>query len=183
MLFELALVVLLIYVSVLCSFIKFGIIFSHFGKKIEQIVLFLLQCYRECFSVSTSYVQKEYILPSLGSHVCVWRPFSMASVWLMSLCLLSVFLTLGPFIVNTYSAILYSLSEIRYISNLRWHLVPFFPRVISFSYCFLIIGFGQMVWELSWGTFSPVAELSFRISRLKALFSMFCSWHQKAWHN
>ena len=72
--------------------------------------VFLMSSYdwqevRKCSSVSSWLcVQWEHSLSSLGSQVCLWRPFSMARLCSLSLYLVKDFLSFGSVTVVRYSA-------------------------------------------------------------------------------
>ena len=67
----------------------------------------------KCSSVSTSpWVQWTQSLSSLGSQVCLWRPFSIAKLCSLILYRVRYFRSFGSLTLHRYSANLYSLLRV-----------------------------------------------------------------------
>ena len=60
------------------------------GRYVSLMSWYSGQVVRKCSSVSTAFcVQWVHSLSSLGRGVCLWRPFSIARLWSLSLSMLS----------------------------------------------------------------------------------------------
>ena len=105
-----------------------GQCFSICGKKSSLMCLYLWHCVRKCSSVSTApSSQWQHSLSSLGSQVWWCLPFSIAKLWSLSLFIVNAFLRFLSVTMVRYSATVYCLFRVKYVSS--WCC----ERVISFQ--------------------------------------------------